>query len=403
MKAVFLLRSIDRPNMLRGYLLGHAIADGNSIVLAGPCEKNCIPYLKPFSKNVKLIAINPPNQKFTSPEYPKSQFQENSNSQISTIQKISCALLICKSADTVIVSEPSLYSVLSALICKLQGKRFVLDIGEEHVELSFDLPLELGRFSISKIPKILKLFPRYLISCFNYASRHFADATTVSSNYLQKKYGGTIVRAPVNLQFFNSKKLLSQARRIRQNLKGKLIVCTGSIQIFKGFETLINAFPLVKKSQKNAKLLLVGYPATPEFYQSAKALASSLSQDIHFLGHVSYENSLSFCLAADCLVFPTSNNILHRSQSPIKLLNYMATGKPIVANSVGDAAEILGHGKAGILVEPGNPDSMAIAILKALNEKKLAKQLAWNAKKLCKEKYSVEVQKAKLNSLIFSN
>ncbi len=154
MKAVFLLRSIDRPNMLRGYLLGHAIADGNSVALAGPCEKNCIPYLNPFHKNVNLIAINPSNSKFPlRPKHPKSQFQENPNPQIPLIQKISLALSICKSADTVIVSEPSLYSVLAALICKIQGKRFVLDLGEEHVELSFDLPRELSRFSLSKSQK----------------------------------------------------------------------------------------------------------------------------------------------------------------------------------------------------------------------------------------------------------
>jgi len=56
---------------------------------------------------------------------------------------------------------------------------------------------------------------------------------------------------------------------------------------------------------------------------------------------------------------------LKSGHSPLKLYEYMACGKPVVASRI-SGFEILEQNNAGILVEPENPEKLAKAILKLL-------------------------------------
>ena len=73
----------------------------------------------------------------------------------------------------------------------------------------------------------------------------------------------------------------------------------------------------------------------------------------------------------DILVLPSINP----DPLPTVVLEAMATGKPIVGYAHGGVCEMVKNGVNGLLVEPRNPDLLANAINKLLQNKKLCKQI----------------------------
>jgi glycosyltransferase involved in cell wall biosynthesis len=73
------------------------------------------------------------------------------------------------------------------------------------------------------------------------------------------------------------------------------------------------------------------------------------------------------------------------------LLEYMAAGRPIVATAVGGNVELIEDGTHGLLVPPGNPSALAMAIERLLRNPALAAHLGAAARSRILEHYSTEV------------
>jgi glycosyltransferase involved in cell wall biosynthesis len=65
---------------------------------------------------------------------------------------------------------------------------------------------------------------------------------------------------------------------------------------------------------------------------------------------------------------------------PLALLEAAAMGKPIVATDIDGVREVIQDGETGLLVPPANPEKLAEAILRLLQDKNLARKLGENAK-----------------------
>ena len=74
--------------------------------------------------------------------------------------------------------------------------------------------------------------------------------------------------------------------------------------------------------------------------------------------------------------------------SPLKLYEYMAAGKAIVASSSGQIAEVIHDGENGRLVTPGKIDELAKVIVRLLNNPDERKWIGKNAHKQAVEKHS---------------
>ena len=80
--------------------------------------------------------------------------------------------------------------------------------------------------------------------------------------------------------------------------------------------------------------------------------------------------------------FKTANDGPDTSKfmSPLKMFEYMATGKPIIASNHDVIKEILSNEKNSLLVEPDNISQWCNAIKKLKSDSKLAYNLGKNAK-----------------------
>jgi glycosyltransferase involved in cell wall biosynthesis len=84
---------------------------------------------------------------------------------------------------------------------------------------------------------------------------------------------------------------------------------------------------------------------------------------------------------------------------PQSSLEALALGRPLVATSVGGLVEVVRDGETGILVPPGDPDSMAAAILRLLDDRELARRMGAAGRDFITQTYTLEAQAAALAAL----
>ena len=81
---------------------------------------------------------------------------------------------------------------------------------------------------------------------------------------------------------------------------------------------------------------------------------------------------------------------LRTEASPIVLREAFASGRPVIATNVGDIPEIVQHRHNGLLIEPGDSQAVADAILEFVSDRKLAAQCAANALRYATEHFSFD-------------
>jgi glycosyltransferase involved in cell wall biosynthesis len=90
---------------------------------------------------------------------------------------------------------------------------------------------------------------------------------------------------------------------------------------------------------------------------------------------------------------------LRTEASPIVLREAFASGRPVIATNVGDIPEIIQNRQNGLLVEPGNSQAMAAAIMEFIDDPKLAAYCAANGLRHATEHFSFDqMMEAKLRA-----
>jgi glycosyltransferase involved in cell wall biosynthesis len=86
--------------------------------------------------------------------------------------------------------------------------------------------------------------------------------------------------------------------------------------------------------------------------------------------------------------------------SPLKIFEYMASKRPIIATNLPSLREILVDGENAILVPPGSPGALAGAIKRLSGDNALCAKLAENAYLDVSEKYTWKMRAEKIISFI---
>lgn len=162
----------------------------------------------------------------------------------------------------------------------------------------------------------------------------------------------------------------------------KPILYFGVISPRKGLETLIAAYALLNIKQKNHKLLLAG--TTPPYYEgyndTLKTLAGDLKvgNGLQFLGTVSTQDAHELFRNAQFAVLPYSYDM----SASGSLSWALGHGLPVVASKTDYFAEELSHEAFGLLVQPGEPATLANAMARLLDEEPLANIFAERSRRL---------------------
>jgi glycosyltransferase involved in cell wall biosynthesis len=192
-----------------------------------------------------------------------------------------------------------------------------------------------------------------------------------------KKEKIKVLHSGVDLGRFDIPVTKDQARlKIGFSLDKFLVVYAGQLFPEKGVDTLVKAACLLD----GVEVLIVG-GASSDIARVEKLKRQMGAINVTIKGHVKPEQVPFFLRAADCLVLPNSKDHVLSAYhtSPMKLFEYMASGRIIVASDLPAVREVLKHGDNGWLVEPDNPQALAEGIRHLLEDKSLTTQLSAKA------------------------
>ncbi|MSR71085.1 MAG: glycosyltransferase [Candidatus Taylorbacteria bacterium] len=179
----------------------------------------------------------------------------------------------------------------------------------------------------------------------------------------------------VDLDLFGTQISQKEAReKLNLPFDKKIVLYTGHLYSWKGAETLAEA---AKEFDENTLFLFVGgvEPEFSRFIAQYKNIAN-----IRALSFQKHERIPLYMKAADILVLPNSaKSLMSRSYtSPLKLFEYMASGRPIVASDLPSIREVLSE-KNAVLATPDDAHSFALAIRIITNDQQKARILSGQA------------------------
>ncbi len=136
----------------------------------------------------------------------------------------------------------------------------------------------------------------------------------------------------------------------------------------------------LKYLNNNFKLLIVGGEKDDIEYYTNMTKHLGLSGRAIFVGKVSHTEIPSYMSLCDVLVAPFPN-IEHYAyfMSPLKIFEYMASGKPIVTTNLPSIREVLTDGVNAILIPPNDPKALAEKIVFLKENPDVAKKISQKA------------------------
>ncbi len=150
----------------------------------------------------------------------------------------------------------------------------------------------------------------------------------------------------------------------------------GSFHHWKGVEFLIRA----AAADEQLRLCLVGGVPEPRAQLTRLATELKVLDRVQFVGPVAPPQRWRYLAQASACVLPLTRSAFGTSfTSPLKLFEYMAAARPIVASDLPAIREVLRDGKNALLVPPEDPKALAAALRRLREDQDLARRLAVQA------------------------
>jgi len=152
----------------------------------------------------------------------------------------------------------------------------------------------------------------------------------------------------------------------------------GHLYPWKGVDLIVEAVAAMPETRA---LIVGGHDQEPDLAR-VKAFATELDcvNRITFTGLIPPADVAATLRETDVLVLPNPRSALSDAHtSPLKLFEYMAAGRPIVASDLPSIGEVLRDGENAVLVEPGNPQAFVAGLQRIKDDTALAGRLAAQA------------------------
>ena len=207
-----------------------------------------------------------------------------------------------------------------------------------------------------------------------------ADAVTTICEGLRTEICGrgvptskvTIVPNSVDTEQFGKEHPGGAAIRRQHAPSGqRLLGFIGSFYNWEGLDLLVSAAGILRRSRIDFRVLLVGGGAEEQRLRSQVG-ALGLEEFVTFSGRVPHAEVGAYYGAMDLLVYPRPATPLTEMVTPLKPLEAMAAGKPVLASDVAGHQELIRHGFNGLLFRAGDAEALAAGMDAALRSADLA-------------------------------
>lgn len=279
-----------------------------------------------------------------------------------------------------VYSTPHYFSSGAAFILKLLGFRWVADI-YDHPEL----PLRIWEASRRKN---IRRFPGYIAAILGVQilKRGLKCADLVISVMHPSVLTGFHISPQKMLEVTNGVDVsITKPKGLKREKGGLTLFYVGDVREARGLGVMLHATAILKEKRKSARLILVGRTRDEDLdYLDRMVKKLDLENDVDYFGILDHKDVLTLTESSDVCIYPFPRKDVLCGY-PIKIFEYMAMGKAIVATRLKGVSGIVRHGINGLLVEPGDPLEMADAVLRIDENPDLRERLEVNARKASKK------------------
>lgn len=171
-----------------------------------------------------------------------------------------------------------------------------------------------------------------------------------------------------------------------------VVTLVAALRDFKGIVHALDAWPQVWARHPEARLLIVG-SGEEEDNLRGRARELGLGGSVLFAGMRS--DVPAVMQGSDIVLLPS----IHGENLPTVLMEAGACARPVVASDVGGIGDIVVDGETGLLTRPGDPDSIAGALLRLLDDEDLRSRLGQAARVRMEERFDARLWAENLRRL----
>jgi len=172
--------------------------------------------------------------------------------------------------------------------------------------------------------------------------------------------------------------------------KSPTVICTmGKLGQRKGTYDLLEAIPAILSEFPEVEFWICGDGEIEKVKQVVEN--KGLEKNVKLLGWVSGDEKEEIYLSTSIYVLPSYFEGMPRS-----ILEAMSYGLPVIATNVNAIPELIEDGNTGILIEPGDANTLAGTVLKLLRDKQMRILMGQSARKSIQEKFDPRLKLAEL-------
>jgi glycosyltransferase involved in cell wall biosynthesis len=193
-----------------------------------------------------------------------------------------------------------------------------------------------------------------------------------------------VITNGANTDLFKPMDMAQARKELGLDQDADYVCFVGRLQLWQGVEYLIKSLPMIIEQCPKTQLLVVGEgPIQQDLANLAKSLG--VGEKVKFTGAVPYSKVPLYMNAGNvCSLLKVD---VKSGLSPLKLYEYMACGKPIVATRV-EGLDIIEKNNFGLLVDREDSQQVAQAFSKLLKNEALRKTQGENGRKYVVENQS---------------
>lgn len=169
-----------------------------------------------------------------------------------------------------------------------------------------------------------------------------------------------------------------------------VVVYLGLLADYQGVSHLLQAAQQILQRGSDAYFLIMGYPGAEKYITQTYEMG--IAHRVLFPGRIPYEDIAKWLAVGNVAVAPK----LSQSEGNGKILNYMASGLPVVAFDNPVARDYLGDD--GVYAPSGDVDALARGIERLLADRDAAKQVGKKLRARALEKFSWETSARKIQA-----
>lgn len=153
----------------------------------------------------------------------------------------------------------------------------------------------------------------------------------------------------------------------------------------KGVKTLLKAFKKICKDTDSFLVMVGKGDMIPHYIRMCKGL--EIDERVVFTGFIEESSLINFYKESKILILPSTTI---QEGFGMVLIEANACGKPVIGSRIGGIKYVIKDGETGLLVPPGDPDALADAIMKLLNDEELIRKMGLNGRKMVEKNYTWE-------------